>query len=136
MTASHFLCVLQIVVSTLGSGIKRNGVMKIKADRFSSISRLALSYAALQISFVTSALGQSYTNGAWGSVFDWSYSCPGGPGDGASVSVHTHMLPTGKVMIYTWGDCPKLWDPGSTSAPVALPGANYDAFCGGLLTFL
>ena len=59
--------------------------------------------------------------GAWSSLQTWP-----------QLAIHTHMLPTGKVMFWSRGGAsdPQLWDP-TTGAltPAAPPG--YDAFCSG-----
>ncbi|MGH2708870.1 MAG: galactose oxidase-like domain-containing protein, partial [Actinomycetota bacterium] len=49
--------------------------------------------------------------------------------------VHTHMLPTGKVMIWPGdggvsGDDPRSWDPANQSVSI-LSKPGYDLFCSG-----
>lgn len=44
--------------------------------------------------------------------------------------VHSHMLPTGKVMFWPDKDDPRLWDPASGSV-TPLPQAGYNIFCSG-----
>ena len=46
------------------------------------------------------------------------------------VSVHTTVLPTGKVMFYPYGDGARLWDP-ATTAITSLPLVGYNIFCTG-----
>lgn len=60
--------------------------------------------------------------GQWTPVQNWPYS-----------AVHTHLLPTGKVMFFSEfadGDNPTLWDP-QTNVITALPKAGYNIFCAG-----
>ncbi|WP_338865449.1 galactose oxidase-like domain-containing protein [Myxococcus stipitatus] len=62
------------------------------------------------------------TAGQWTPVQKWPYS-----------AVHTHVLPTGKVMFFSEfgdGDNPMLWDP-QTNVLTALPKAGYNIFCAG-----
>jgi hypothetical protein len=102
--------------------------------RYSAIMALAFASGF----WPTSASSQPSVVGQWGPVLYWPYdpACYGGApwiqNDRANGSIHTHLLPTGKVMIYPYQDCPRLWDPANeTNAPVSLPGAGYNAFCGG-----
>jgi len=47
--------------------------------------------------------------------------------------VHTHLLPTGKVLFtseFAVGDEPRIWDP-STNLITAVPGVDYNPFCAG-----
>ncbi len=44
------------------------------------------------------------------------------------VAVHTHLLPTGKVMFWPYSDGPRLWDPAS-DALTNLASAGYNLFC-------
>ncbi|WP_342374592.1 DUF1929 domain-containing protein [Myxococcus stipitatus] len=60
--------------------------------------------------------------GQWTPVQKWPYS-----------AVHTHVLPTGKVMFFSEfgdGDNPMLWDP-QTNGLTALPKAGFNIFCAG-----
>jgi galactose oxidase len=57
--------------------------------------------------------------GQWGALMTWPI-----------VAVHTHVLPTGKVMFYPYGDDARLWDPVTTSI-TALPRAGFNLFCTG-----
>ncbi|SEU16484.1 Kelch motif-containing protein [Myxococcus fulvus] len=60
--------------------------------------------------------------GQWTPVKRWPYS-----------AVHTHVLPTGKVMFFSEfadGDNPYLWDP-ATDALTPLPKAGFNIFCSG-----
>src|SRR5687767_215004 len=42
-----------------------------------------------------------------------------------NVPVHAHLLPTGKVMFWPYGDAPTLWDPATgTMSPAAPSGFN------------
>jgi hypothetical protein len=65
------------------------------------------------------------TLGQWGSVLPFQV-----------VAIHTHLLPTGKVMFWDRHDSgdgtPRFWDP--TTGDVTLapePGMDYDIFCSG-----
>ncbi|WP_233602073.1 galactose oxidase-like domain-containing protein [Corallococcus sp. CA047B] len=61
-------------------------------------------------------------SGQWSAVRTWPYS-----------AVHTHLLPTGKVMWFSEfgdGDNPHLWDP-QTNVLTALPKAGFNIFCAG-----
>lgn len=64
-------------------------------------------------------VAQPSSVGQWSSVQSWPI-----------VSVHTILLPTGKVMFYPYSDDPRLWDP-ATSAVTTLPKAGYNIFCTG-----
>jgi regulation of enolase protein 1 (concanavalin A-like superfamily) len=57
--------------------------------------------------------------GQWSAVQNWPI-----------VSVHTVVLPTGKVMFYPYSDDPRLWDPANSSI-TTLPKAGYNIFCTG-----
>ncbi|MHA7628594.1 galactose oxidase-like domain-containing protein [Corallococcus sp. M7] len=60
--------------------------------------------------------------GKWSAVQTWPYS-----------AVHTHLLPTGKVMWFSEfedGDNPHLWDP-QTNVLTRLPKAGFNIFCAG-----
>lgn len=46
------------------------------------------------------------------------------------VSVHSQMLPTGKVMFYSYTDGPFLWDPATAGISPAAP-AGFNLFCTG-----
>jgi hypothetical protein len=46
------------------------------------------------------------------------------------VAVHAHLLPTGKVLFYSYSDDPHLWDPVSGSVTAAAP-SGYNIFCTG-----
>src|SRR5688572_762956 len=69
--------------------------------------------------FTTTAYGQASSVGQWSAVQNWPI-----------VSVHTMLLPTGKVMFYPYGDDPRLWDPANNSV-ITLPRAGYNIFCTG-----
>ncbi|MCP3098499.1 DUF1929 domain-containing protein [Myxococcus sp. K15C18031901] len=61
-------------------------------------------------------------SGKWSAVQNWPHP-----------AVHTHLLPTGKVMWFSEfadGDKPHLWDP-DTDELKALPPAGYNIFCAG-----
>src|SRR5687768_2939592 len=64
-------------------------------------------------------LGQASSVGQWSAAQNWSI-----------VSVHTILLPTGKVMFYPYNDDPRLWDPANNSI-VLLPKVGYNIFCTG-----
>jgi hypothetical protein len=57
--------------------------------------------------------------GQWSSAQNWPI-----------VSVHTHLLPTGKVFFYGYSDDAYFWDP-ATGAITAAPKAGYNTFCSG-----
>lgn len=59
------------------------------------------------------------TSGQWSAVQGWPI-----------VSVHTILLPTGKVMFYPYSDDPRLWDPANNSV-TTLPKVGYNIFCTG-----
>ena len=65
------------------------------------------------------AILHAQTSGQWSGVQNWPI-----------VSVHTHLLPTGKVMFYPYSDDPRLWDPANSSI-TTLPRAGYNIFCTG-----
>jgi Galactose oxidase-like, Early set domain/Fibronectin type III domain/Kelch motif len=58
--------------------------------------------------------------GAWSAVQTWPI-----------VSVHASLLPTGKVIFYSFSDDARLWDP-STGSIVAAAPVGYNIFCTGL----
>ena len=58
--------------------------------------------------------------GAWSAVQTWPI-----------VSVHASLLPTGKVIFYSFSDDARLWDP-STGSIVAAAPAGFNIFCTGL----
>src|SRR5688572_4803181 len=64
-------------------------------------------------------LTHAQTSGQWSGVQSWPI-----------VSVHTHLLPTGKVMFYPYGDDSRLWDPANNTV-TTLPKVNYNIFCTG-----
>ena len=70
-------------------------------------------------SFVRAQSDPSLT-GEWSAVQTWP-----------SVSVHASLLPTGKVIFYSYSDDARLWDP-STGSIVAAAPAGYNIFCSGL----
>jgi hypothetical protein len=47
------------------------------------------------------------------------------------VAVHMHMLPTGKVMFYPYGDDPRQWDPANPATVTTLPKVGFNVFCTG-----
>ncbi len=57
--------------------------------------------------------------GQWSGVTNWPI-----------VAVHMHLLPTGKVLFYPYGDTVRLWDP-ATNVVSNLPGSGYNIFCTG-----
>src|ERR1051325_8258085 len=57
--------------------------------------------------------------GQWSTLVSWP-----------SVSIHTHMLPTGKVLFWDYVDAPRSWDP-VTEVFGVLPLAGHNPFCGG-----
>src|SRR6059036_2429651 len=65
------------------------------------------------------AWSQASSIGQWSAVQTWPI-----------VSVHTHVLPTGKVMFYPYGDDARLWNPADNSI-TTLPRAGYNIFCTG-----
>ena len=65
------------------------------------------------------ALAQPSAVGQWSAAQNWSI-----------VSVHTILLPTGKVMFYPYNDDPRLWDPANGSITL-LPKVGYNIFCTG-----
>lgn len=68
------------------------------------------------------AQAQPASVGQWTPVQKWPYS-----------AVHTHVLPTGKVMFFSEfgdGDTPTLWDP-QTNVLTTLPKAGFNIFCAG-----
>ena len=71
--------------------------------------------------FVDNAAAQNDVVGRWSRVPDLPF-----------YPVHSHVLPTGKVMI--WGDMtstdPRLWDP-ATATVSSLTRPGYDIFCSG-----
>jgi Domain of unknown function (DUF1929)/Glyoxal oxidase N-terminus/Fibronectin type III domain/Galactose oxidase, central domain len=58
--------------------------------------------------------------GSWSAVQTWPI-----------VSVHASLLPTGKVVFYSYSDDPHLWDP-SNGSIVAATKVGYNIFCSGL----
>lgn len=88
----------------------------------SNISMRACLVSCLAAAFlgsVPSALAQASSVGQWSAVQNWPI-----------VSVHTILLPTGKVMFYPYSDDPRLWDPANNSVS-DLPNAGYNIFCTG-----
>jgi hypothetical protein len=57
--------------------------------------------------------------GQWSAVQTWPI-----------VSVHTHVLPSGRVMFYAYSDGSRLWNPADNSI-TSLPNAGYNIFCTG-----
>jgi hypothetical protein len=83
---------------------------------------LRISMKAVLLSCLVSApgaLAQPSVVGQWSAAQNWSI-----------VSVHTILLPTGKVMFYPYNDDPRLWDPANNSITL-LPKAGYNIFCTG-----
>lgn len=86
--------------------------------------------ALLSIASMTSPgklSAQSSVMGEWSSVFTW------GQGGGYE-AIHTHMLPTGKVLFWqTWRESIGLWDPVTDQFTLgAFPNPNeYNPFCAG-----
>jgi hypothetical protein len=58
--------------------------------------------------------------GAWSAMQPWPI-----------VSVHTALLPTGKVLSYPYSDDPRIWDP-ATASITAATAVTYNPFCSGL----
>ncbi len=65
------------------------------------------------------AQGNPSVVGQWSAVRQWP-----------NPSIHTHLLPTGKVMFYHRGDDPQLWDP-ATDQITTRPKCGYNIFCSG-----
>src|SRR5688572_18397819 len=78
-----------------------------------------LTWVGTQAGLVSFAYGQASSVGQWSAVQNWPI-----------VSVHTMLLPTGKVMFYPYSDDPRLWDPANNSV-TTLPKAGYNIFCTG-----
>src|SRR2546422_9685836 len=57
--------------------------------------------------------------GQWSSPESWP-----------TISIHTHLLPTGKVMFFYYGDIIGLWDP-TTDTLTSLGTSSYNIFCSG-----
>lgn len=57
--------------------------------------------------------------GQWSGVQNWPI-----------VAVHAHLLPTGKVLFYSYADDPHVWDP-ATGSITPLPKAGFNIFCSG-----
>lgn len=74
-------------------------------------------WVALFVGHTPSIVAQ--TSGQWSAVQGWPI-----------VSVHTILLPTGKVMFYPYNDDPRLWDPANNSV-TTLPKVGYNIFCTG-----
>lgn len=67
-------------------------------------------------------LGAPSSTGQWGPVLNWPL-----------VAVHAHMLPTGKVLLWAYGEDPRrLWDPATDTIAATIPaGPGYNVFCVG-----
>src|SRR5262245_36523978 len=77
---------------------------------------------ALSFDLSGNAIAQDSVVGRWSGVPDLPF-----------FPVHTHMLPTGKVMFwgsYTSGNDVRLWDP-ATATVSSLPTPGYNLFCTG-----
>lgn len=57
--------------------------------------------------------------GQWSTVQTWP-----------AVSVHATLLPTGKVLFYSYSDDPRLWDPATGTITTATQ-VGYNVFCTG-----
>ena len=88
---------------------------------FRSIRALTLPafFAAFILQLAPNSHAQPDLVGQWGAVQNWPI-----------VSVHSVLLPTGKVMFYPYGDDPYLWDPANSSV-TQLPRVGYNIFCTG-----
>jgi hypothetical protein len=66
--------------------------------------------------------GLSASVGQWGPTLSWPL-----------VTVHSHMLPTGKVMLWAYSQDPRrIWDPATGQIEAAIPAApGYNIFCVG-----
>lgn len=62
---------------------------------------------------------QPSVTGEWGTVMNWPI-----------VAVHMHLLPTGKIMLWPYGDDPRLFDPANGSV-TTLPRMGENPFCAG-----
>lgn len=91
--------------------------MKMIARGFVAVSFSV--FAAISLQLIPKTFGQADVVGQWSGVQNWPI-----------VSVHTVVLPTGKVMFYPYGDDPYLWDP-SNSSLTQLPRVGYNIFCTG-----
>ncbi len=77
----------------------------------------------ISLLLVTAAVAQDPTQvGQWTATSDWPFA-----------AVHTHVLPTGKVLFwpaFDLGDNPTLWDP-ATGSFTPVPMAGWNIFCAG-----
>jgi hypothetical protein len=87
--------------------------------RFSVKAVLLSCLVSVSLLQAPEVLGQASSVGQWSAPQNWSI-----------VSVHTMLLPTGKVMFYPYNDDPRLWDPANNSITL-LPKAGYNIFCTG-----
>ena len=87
-----------------------------------ALSKLS-SYIVLLAALSSSTLfAQPSAQGQWSPVMTWPFK-----------AVHTHMLPTGKVLFwdsFDLGDNARLWDP-TTNAFTTLPQSGVNIFCTG-----
>ena len=78
------------------------------------------SFVAAGFIGVCSALAQDpATVGQWSSVMTWP-----------RIAIHTHVLPTGKVLYWSRGGTATLWDP-ATNTNIAASNPGPDIFCSG-----
>lgn len=85
-------------------------------SRFLSVSATACAWLLLSSA---SALAQASTVGQWSAVQNWPI-----------VAVHSHLLPTGKILFWAYSDGIYLWDP-ATAVVTSAPNAGRNVFCAG-----
>lgn len=96
----------------------RASIMRCFALGCCALGYVALSDPRLDLSPVVHAQDAGSV-GQWSAVQAWPVT-----------AVHTHLLPTGKVMFYGYSDDARLWDP-DTSALSTLARAGFNTFCTG-----
>jgi len=84
-----------------------------------STTLLSLALLSGLFSAASAQNGDASTVGQWSGVKPWP-----------AVAVHAHLLPTGKVMYYSYGDDSRSWDP-ANDAITQLALAGYNIFCTG-----
>src|SRR5688500_14291733 len=85
-------------------------------SHFLSVSATACGWLLLSSA---SALAQASTVGQWSAVQNWPI-----------VAVHSHLLPTGKILFWAYSDGIYLWDP-ATAVVTSAPNAGRNVFCAG-----